>query len=70
MKNCYRGYLVSNDLYRDAVERDRRKNKHNFTTLDRWLKSSRISYTFCNMGMGRILFIPNPRHDLIQNIES
>merc|ERR1719296_292517 len=68
MKNCSRGYILSNDLYRDAIERERRKSDGN-DTLYCWLKSARVSYTFCNMGMNRILFVPNPRHELIQAIE-
>lgn len=57
------GFVLSNDMFRDAMTRDE--------TLGLWLKHGRISYAFVDMGNlddfgDRILdFIPNPRHSLI-----
>ena len=70
------GFVLSNDMFRDAQQRD--------STLKDWLNKGRnsdigpgrISYTFCDMGTmndhgERILdFIPNPRHPLIVYTES
>jgi hypothetical protein len=72
------GFVVSNDLFRDAQDRD------NTGVLRQWLKHGRhdtvgpgrISYTFGDMGTmndrgERILdFIPNPRHPLVIWMES
>jgi hypothetical protein len=71
------GFVVSNDLFRDAQDRD------NTGVLKQWLKygrdgtvgPGRISYTFGMMGTmndrgEQILdFIPNPRHPLINWME-
>ena len=67
------GFVLSNDLFRDAQARD------SSGSLLQWLKQGRnetvgpgrISYTFGDMGTmndrgERILdFIPNPRHPLV-----
>lgn len=68
------GFVLSNDLFRDAQERDAPNG-----TLKEWLTKGRndvvgpgrISYTFGDMGSmndrgERVLdFIPNPRHPLV-----
>lgn len=76
-----RAYLLSNDWFRDAIQRDR-----GATGLKEWLQygssnvptgPGRISYTFCHMGAAsrsegeplKLDFIPNPRHALIDHIE-
>ncbi len=73
------GFVLSNDLFRDAQERDSPNG-----TLKEWLTKGRnadvgpgrISYTFGDMGSmndrgERVLdFIPNPRHPLIIWMES
>jgi hypothetical protein len=72
------GFVLSNDLFRDAQQRDESGS------LKEWLKNGRhpdigpgrISYTFGDMGTmndrgERILdFIPNPRHPLVIWMES
>lgn len=74
------GFVLSNDLFRDAQERD----APNGGTLKEWLTKGRnadigpgrISYTFGDMGTmndrgERVLdFIPNPRHPLVIWMES
>lgn len=73
------GFVLSNDLFRDAQERDAPNR-----TLKEWLTKGRnadvgpgrISYTFGDMGNmndrgERVLdFVPNPRHPLIIWMES
>mmetsp|Transcript_8499 Transcript_8499/g.17645 ORF Transcript_8499/g.17645 Transcript_8499/m.17645 type:complete len:129 (+) Transcript_8499:80-466(+) len=73
------GFVLSNDLFRDAQERDASNG-----TLKEWLTKGRnadigpgrISYTFGDMGRmndrgERVLdFVPNPRHPLIIWMES
>ena len=70
-----RGYVLSNDYFRDAIHRD-----NGATGLKDWLSkgsssnsgSGRISYTFCQLGSihePKIEFVPNPRHELICHIE-
>ena len=73
------GFVLSNDLFRDAQERDAPNG-----TLKEWLNKGRnadvgpgrISYTFGDMGTmndrgERVLdFIPNPRHPLVIWMES
>ena len=73
------GFVLSNDLFRDAQERDAPNG-----TLKEWLTKGRnadigpgrISYTFGDMGRmndrgERVLdFVPNPRHPLIIWMES
>lgn len=91
-------YVLSNDLFRDAIKRD--KNDDGVGNLCLWLNGTdvynnklynhyerkghlslsrppgRISYSFCDMGLkddygNRIMdFIPNPRHELVDFIES
>lgn len=69
-KNEGGGYVLSNDMFRDAMERD--------PNLSQWLKDEhgRISFAFCDMGSmdtygDRVLdFIPNPRHPMVSEIES
>lgn len=72
------GFVLSNDLFRDAQERDAPNG-----TLKEWLTKGRnddvgpgrISYTFGDMGSmndrgERVLdFIPNPRHPLVMWME-
>ena len=72
------GFVVSNDMFRDAQKRDVSGN------LQTWLNEGRnetigpgrISYAFCDMGTlndngERILdFVPNPRHPLVVWSES
>lgn len=73
------GFVLSNDLFRDAQERDSPNG-----TLKEWLTKGRnsnvgpgrISYTFGDMGSmndrgERVLdFVPNPRHPLVVWMES
>jgi len=64
------GYVLSNDMFRDAMGRDER--------LSTWLKdeNGRVSFAFCDMGSTdtygdrELDFIPNPRHPLVAEIES
>ena len=68
-------YIVSNDLFRDAIQRN-----HHANDVRQWLKSGngRISYSFFNIGgntidndnrsVPKIEFIPNPRHSFIETI--
>jgi Zc3h12a-like Ribonuclease NYN domain len=57
------GFVLSNDMFRDAVARD--------ASLEEWLKQGRVSYAFVDMGNlddhGDVVldFIPNPRHALV-----
>lgn len=71
-----RGFVLSNDYFRDAIHRD-----NGATGLKDWLTkgsssnsgSGRISYTFCQLGSinePKIEFVPNPRHALICHIEN
>ena len=63
------GFVLSNDMFRDAMARE--------PALELWLKDEdgRVSFAFCDMGStdtfgDRVLdFIPNPRHPLIEEIE-
>ena len=70
------GFVLSNDMFRDAQARDVSG------LLQQWLNEGReltgpgrISYTFCDMGTiddhgDRILdFVPNPRHPLVIWVE-
>ncbi|KAL3940806.1 MAG: hypothetical protein SGBAC_004722 [Bacillariaceae sp.] len=71
------GFVLSNDMFRDAQARDRTG------VLKEWLKQGRnesigpgrISYAFCDMGTmddhgDRILdFVPNPRHPFVNYVE-
>ena len=72
------GFVLSNDMFRDAQARDPSG------VLQEWLNEGRdkkitgpgrISYTFCDMGTmndngDRILdFVPNPRHPLVTYVE-
>lgn len=63
------GYVLSNDMFRDAMGRD--------PHMEHWLKEDwgRISYAFCNLGtmnefgQQELDFIPNPRHPMVAEIE-
>ena len=71
-------FILSNDMYRDAIERDNKSSG-----LKEWLNGNnmnrqgpaRISYTFCDLGTmnefgSRILdFVPNPSHPFIQHLD-
>mmetsp|Transcript_23776 Transcript_23776/g.36747 ORF Transcript_23776/g.36747 Transcript_23776/m.36747 type:complete len:888 (+) Transcript_23776:123-2786(+) len=69
------GFVLSNDMFRDAVHRDGME-------LKEWLKAGtgngpgRISFAFCDMGSkddygDNIMdFVPNPVHPLIDYIET
>ena len=84
-KSVLGGYVVSNDMFIDAIKRDQRKQKHHThhhhplnarpISLRSWLKKNRISFTFANVGSaidGQITldFIPNPRNELIEAIDA
>ena len=62
-----RGYVLSNDWFRDAQSRD--------SSLRPWLDEGRISYTFVDTGVmdetgePQLDLLPNPRHSLIEWIE-
>lgn len=74
------GFVVSGDLFRDAIDRDGGK-----TGLRKWLNGSggrrghydgngsRISFTFCPIlgqsDSSAMEFVPNPRHHLIAELE-
>jgi len=78
------GYTMSNDMFRDACQREEAEDAQ--STLRQWLNEGttrdngktgpgRISYTFCYTGSmddhgDKVLdIVPNPRHPLIQFIE-
>ena len=73
-------YIVSCDMFRDAIQRDRQRRQS--SSLDKWMKKRRISYIFYQNDMlnhegnnfhnnydsdlkYQGTFIPNPRHELI-----
>lgn len=72
------GFVLSNDLFRDAAARDETGQ------LQEWLTvgfadgtgPGRLSYAFCDMGSlddygdRQLDFVPNPRHPLVVYIES
>jgi len=79
------GYVMSNDMFRDAMKREEDERGEQ-SDLRSWLTEGsnsklgqtgpgRISYTFCDMGTmddhgDRVLdLVPNPRHPLIHFIE-
>ncbi|KAL3763740.1 hypothetical protein ACHAW5_006184 [Stephanodiscus triporus] len=77
------GYVVSNDMFHDAIRRDDSRHHRNklplnagSVSLKGWLSKKRISYSFANVGMTsqiddriRLDFVPNPRSDLIEAID-
>jgi len=77
------GYVVSNDMFHDAIRRDDSRHHHNklplnarSVSLKGWLSKKRISYSFANVGTTsqiddriRLDFVPNPRSDLIEAID-
>eukprot|EP00578_Thalassiosira_sp_NH16_P024027 CAMPEP_0181095600 /NCGR_PEP_ID=MMETSP1071-20121207/10598_1 /TAXON_ID=35127 /ORGANISM="Thalassiosira sp., Strain NH16" /LENGTH=455 /DNA_ID=CAMNT_0023177977 /DNA_START=165 /DNA_END=1532 /DNA_ORIENTATION=+ len=83
-KSVLGGYVVSNDMFHDAMRRDERKQHHHQQPLNArpislksWLKNRRISYSFANVGTTsevdgeiRLDFLPNPRNDLIDAIDA
>jgi len=76
-------FVVSNDLYRDAIERDGNGELKEWLEgisswnekIDSYGSPGRISYSFCDLGSidrygsPQLDFVPNPRHPLIQRIE-
>ena len=80
------GYVVSNDMFHDAIRRDDighyRRNQQlppnaRPISLKVWLAKKRISYSFANVGTTsrsddgiRLDFVPNPRSDLIEAIDA
>jgi len=66
-------FILSNDLFRDAIQRDISGDLHN------WLRgkgcdkseslSGRISFSFCDIGCKDLDFVANPRHLLVEIIE-
>jgi hypothetical protein len=65
-------YVVSNDMFRDAQERDNgRQLAAWLNTDDAVLGKGRISYTFANLGRRddhgdvELDYLPNPRHPLV-----
>ena len=80
------GYVVSNDMFHDAIRRDDignyRQNRQlplnaRPVSLKGWLAKKRISYSFANVGTTsqsddriRLDFVPNPRSDLIEAIDA
>jgi hypothetical protein len=80
------GYVVSNDMFHDAIRRDEdgQRTNHQLLPLNRrpsslkgWLSRKRISYSFANIGTTshfddriRLDFVPNPRCDLIEAIDA
>ncbi len=80
------GYVVSNDMFHDAIRRDdignHRQNQQlplnaRPVSLKGWLAKKRISYSFANVGTTsqsddriRLDFVPNPRSDLIEAIDA
>jgi hypothetical protein len=79
------GYVVSNDMFHDAIRRDENKLRHHELSLNMrssmslkgWLMKKRISYSFANVGTAatttqgdiQLDFVPNPRSDLIEAID-
>jgi len=61
-RNANLSFIVSNDLYRDAIDRDEGR-----TGLKKWLDQRRISFMFCHLD--GIQFVPNPRHELVSHLE-
>jgi len=73
------GFVLSNDMYRDAITRD-----NGITNLREWLNENnanqqgpgRISYTFADLGSlndygdNLLDFVPNPTHPFIHSIEN
>jgi hypothetical protein len=63
------GYVLSNDMYRDAMARN--------PNMEQWLQREwgRVSFAFCDLGsrndygQQELDFIPNPRHPMIMEIE-
>jgi hypothetical protein len=63
------GFVLSNDMFRDAMARD--------AELEHWLKGGwgRISFAFCDLGTSNdygereLDFIPNPRHPLVSDVD-
>ena len=72
------GFVLSNDLFRDAVARDETKSLQEWLTrgLPDGTGAGRISYAFCDMGNmdeygdRQLDFVPNPRHALVAHIEA
>ena len=77
-------YVLSNDLFRDAMKRDVSGELREWLGDHRYMKgdtangtflSGRISFSFCNVGSidnfgDQVLdFLPNPRHQLVEMIE-
>ena len=85
-KSVLGGYVVSNDMFADAIRRDAHKSQEHHqhhplnarpVSLKTWLKEKRISYSFANVGTTspidgeiRLDFLPNPRNDLIETIDA
>ena len=78
------GYVVSNDMFHDAVRREDERKQQNVhhqyplnarpISLKSWLKKNRISFSFANVGTEvdgeiRLDFLPNPRNELIEAID-
>lgn len=72
------GFVLSCDLFRDAVNRDMSGNLREWLSKDKVDGSGqgRISFAFCDMGATdtygdrEMDFVPNPRHPLISWIEN
>ncbi|GKY98697.1 hypothetical protein MPSEU_000826000 [Mayamaea pseudoterrestris] len=72
------GYVLSNDLFRDACARDDTKQLQEWLThgLSDGTGAGRISYAFCDIGNRddygdlQLDLVPNPRHPLVAHIET
>lgn len=71
------GYVLSNDMFRDAAARDETGQVHDWLThgVSSETGPGRISFAFCDMGSRddygdlELDIVPNPRHPLVAWIE-
>lgn len=70
------GFVLSCDMFRDAVNRDVTGDLREWLTKGSGNGPGRISFAFCDMGSTddygdrEMDFVPNPRHSLVSWIES
>ena len=69
------GFVLSCDMFRDAINRDETTELRDWLTKGSGNGPGRISFAFCDMGSyddygdREMDFVPNPRHPLIHWIE-
>lgn len=70
------GFVLSCDMFRDAVNRDAKGDLSEWLTRGSGNGPGRISFAFCDMGSTddygdrEMDFVPNPRHPLVAWIET